>query len=358
MKRLIYLTAIIVCFSCNTNSTKVEEYDVKSNEKDYWRHLNYLLQIKNETAKQHWKRFATKNFFNPAIYYTHQGTYSIQPNNHIFKLSGQEKTQKLDNFEFIALSEKYTDTTNFNFNNSYSESDSTALSYQANVLFFQSFDLTNKLIGVEDLQDWSIMVIHELFHGYQVQIPEFKAYRFQLEMPGGPDAFLAKYHKELEWYRESIKKENELLKSIWIEDADLKSNLTKYDSIRALRIDRIKNEYEVDIREAEDYEILIEGHARYFESLCKRYLSKHAPNASMLLEDDLGLISGMFKGYEVKKDKNLSNIYNDRYYYPLGYNISMILEKYLPEYKETIYTEENNFNRYINALKAHNTAYN
>ena len=148
-----------------------------------------------------------------------------------------------------------------------------------------------------------------------------------------------------------------MLKAIWIEDADLKLNLIKYDSIRTLRINRIKNEYEVDIRGPEDYEILIEGHARYFESLCKRYISKHTPNASMLLEDDLGLISGMFKGYEVKKDKNLSNIYNDRYYYPLGYNISMILEKYMPEYKETIYTEENNFNRYIDELKAHNNGY-
>lgn len=332
----------------------MEENEVKSNEKDYWRHLNYLLQIKNETAKQYWKGFATKNFYNPAIYYTHQGTFAIQPNNHILKLSGQEKTNKLENFEFIGLSEQFSDTTNFNFNNSHTESDTSALCYQANVLFFQSFGLTNKLIGVEDLQDWSIMVIHELFHGYQMQIPEFKAYRTKLEMPGGPDKFLAKYHKELDWYRESIKNENELLKAIWTEDADLKSNLIKYDSIRTLRINRIKDEYEVDIRGPEDYEILIEGHARYFESLCKRYISKHSPNASMLLEDDFGLISDMFKGYEIKKDKNLSDIYNDRYYYPIGYNISMLLEKYLPEYEETIYTEENNFNRYIEELKSHN----
>ena len=146
MKRLIYLIAIIICFSCNTNSRKVEENDIKSNEKDYWQHLNYLLQIKNETAKQHWKDFATKNFFNPAIYYTHDGTYAVQTNAHILKLSGLEKTHKLENFEFIELSEKYTDTTNFNFNTSYTESDSTALYYQANVLFYQSFGLTNKLL--------------------------------------------------------------------------------------------------------------------------------------------------------------------------------------------------------------------
>jgi len=32
----------------------------------------------------------------------------------------------------------------------------------------------------------------------------------------------------------------------------------------------------------------------------------------------------------------------------------MILEKFLPGYKESIYKEEFNFNGYIEALKAHN----
>lgn len=199
------------------------------------------------------------------------------------------------------------------------------------------------------------MVSHELFHGYQRSIPAFKAYYTQVEIPGGPDEFLAKYHKELEWYKESIHRENELLKAIWLHDADVLANLNAYDSLRMIRIQRIRDEYGVDILEAEDYELLIEGHTRYFESLCKRHIAQQQPDTSMLQAADVNLISKMFEGYEVKKDKGLYNLYNDRYYYPLGYNISMILEKYLPTYKQSIYLKEHNFNRYLEMLRNQQT---
>jgi hypothetical protein len=123
--------------------------------------------------------------------------------------------------------------------------------------------------------------------------------------------------------------------------------------VRTSRIEKIKEIYGVDIREVEDYEILLEGHARYFESLCKRFLAHTDSDTSMLTEEELPFITNLFENYEIKKDKALYDIYNDRYYYQLGYNISMILENYLPEYKESIYTQEFNFNRYIEALKAH-----
>ena len=122
--------------------------------------------------------------------------------------------------------------------------------------------------------------------------------------------------------------------------------------MRTARIDKVKNTDCVDIREVEDYEILIEGHARYFESLCKRHLSEFDGDTSMLTTQDLRTVTNLFEDYDIKKDKALYDLYNDRYYYQLGYNISMILEKYLPEYRETIYTQEHNFNRFLEILKA------
>ena len=166
--------------------------------------------------------------------------------------------------------------------------------------------------------------------------------------------FLGKYHKELAWFKESVREENEILKNIWIDGADLVANLKKYDSLRSARIEKIKSTYGIDIREAEDYEIFTEGHARYFESLCKRHLSRTESDKSMLAEQDLSFISKMFANYNIKMDRGLYDIYNDRYYYQLGYNISMILEAYLPEYRETIYVKDHNFNRYLETLKAHN----
>ena len=354
MKKLTFFLLLITAYSCQNASKKIEENEVGIHQDDYWRHLDFLLHLKNDVAKSHWEEFSKKDFFQPAVYYTKDGTFVLNPNEHIRNISEYQEMRFYNQVERIKLSEKYTDTTNFNFSASYSDSDSTALYFQEDVLSFQSFYLTRKLIGVEDLQDWSIMVIHELFHGYQRSIPEFKAYYTNLDIPGGPDEFLAKYHKQLKWYRESVQKENEILKKIWIDGADLIENLEKYISLRSVRIEKINASFGVDIREVEDYEIFMEGHARYFESLCKRFLSRRVMETEMLSEKDHAYITTMFDGYDVQKDKGLYDIYNDRYYYQLGYNISMILEKHFPEYKESVYTKEFNFNRFIEILSENN----
>jgi hypothetical protein len=354
MKKPLYIIILIACLSCEDRPKNIEQKTTGIHQEDYWRQLEYLIHLKNDVARGSWKKFSEKDFFAPAVYYTMDGTYVLNPNEHIQRITDYQPIKSLEPVKAIKLSEKYTDTTNFNFSTSYSDSDSTVLYYQQNVLFFQSFDLTKKLIGVDDMQDWSIMVIHELYHGYQRSIPGFKAYYSNLDIPGGPDEFLAKYYKELDWFKASVQRENEILKSIWIDGADLVSSLNTYDSLRSARIEKIKATYGIDIREIEDYEILLEGHARYFESLCKRHLSEMYSDRSMLTEQDTPFITNMFEGYEIKKDKGLYDLYNDRYYYQLGYNISMILEKYLPDYKETLYVEEHNFNRYLDALKAHN----
>ena len=352
MKNLIYVSILLLICSCQNKPNQTEQSNVEIHQEDYWRHLAYLIKLKNEVAERTWQDFTKKEFFTPAVYYTYDGAFVVNPNEHILSIAEHREMKPFNKVAVIELSEKYTDTTNFNFTTSYSDSDSTSLYYRQNVLTFQSFDLTKKLIGINDLQDWSIMVIHELFHGYQRSIPEFKTYYANLEIPGGPDEYLGRYHHDLQWFKQSINEENEILKSIWINGADVSTSLKKFDSMRAHRLERINEVYDVDIREVEDYEILLEGHARYFESLCKRYLSESDSDTSMLSEQDLTFITNMFEGYEVEKDKALYDIYNDRYYYQLGYNISMILEKYLPDYKESIYTEEHNFNRYLETLKA------
>ncbi len=351
MKPLPYLIILLLICSCQNSPNKREQGTGELYPQAHWRHLAYLIQLKNDVAQNTWKDFAKEDFFQPVVYYTHEGTYVLKPNAHIRSITEYREQNPFGQVAVIRLSEKYTDTTQFNFSASYSDTDSTALFYRDNVLSFQSFELTRKLIGIEDLQDWSIMVIHELFHGYQRSVPEYKAYYTTLDIPGGPDAFLGNYHKELPWFRESVQEENEILKSMWIDGADVVSNLHRYDSLRTARIDKIKSTYGVDIREVEDYEILIEGHARYFESLCKRHLSTFDEDTSMLNPRDLQSITNLFADYDIKKDKALYDLYNDRYYYQLGYNISMILEKYLPEYRETIYTREHNFNRYLETLK-------
>jgi hypothetical protein len=354
MKKILFTTILLVTLSCADTKKNIEE-DKSLMDQSYFRHLSYLINIKNEVAQEHWPDFAENDFYAPVVYYSRENAFVLNPNEHIRKITDRPQELSFNKVPVIKLSETYTDTTSLKFNNGMT-SDSTSFAYMQPVLYFQSFELTKKFLqdDLVDIQDWSIMVIHELFHSYEWSIPEMFEYAKTVakHMPGGPDNFLGSYHQDLEWYKESVKQENELLKEIWIDGADLIQNLNKYDSLRNQRIERIKREYDVDIRIAEDYEITIEGQARYFESLTKRYLSKNKPEASFFTQEDKEGITNMFKGYEVSKDKNLSDIFNNRYYYPMGYNISMILEKYNVDYKNSIFREEQNIHHYLEELKS------
>lgn len=348
MKKHLSILLLLSLFSC-TDTAKNESLMDQS----YFRHLKYLVNIKNEVAQKYWPDFGTIDFHEPIVYYSKENTYVVNPTEHILKNFDYQEVGNFKKTPVIQLAKSYHDTTSLKFNNSVSN-DSTKLHYLQPIMYFQSYELTKKFLqgDLKDLEDWSIMVIHELFHGYQWSKPKMLNHTRAVSMPGGPDKFLGSYHKDLDWYKESVEKENDLLKAIWIDGADLNKNLKQFNALRDLRIERIKQEYDVDIRAAEDFEITLEGNARYFESLIKRYLAKNRPDASFLTDEDKKSIANMFNGYEVTKDKNLFNIYNSRYYYVLGYNISMILEKYEHDFKSRINTDEVSLLELLKELKS------
>ncbi|WKK67031.1 hypothetical protein [Lutimonas zeaxanthinifaciens] len=340
MKKILIIPLIFTVLSC-AEISKNKETGNSLMEKSHFRHLRYLLNVKNETAQKYWPDFGTSDFHQPIVYYSKENTFVVNPSEHILNNFDYQAVDSFNKMRVIQLPDSFNDNSSLKFNNSVSN-DSSELHYMQPIMYFQSYKLTKKFLqgDLKDLEDWSIMVSHELFHGYQWSKPKMFNQARTVSMPGGPDKFLGSYHKDLDWYKESVEKGNDLLKAIWIDGTDLNQNLKQFDSLRNLRIERIKREYDVDIRAAEDYEITIEGNARYFESLIKRYLAKNRPDASFLTDEDKKSIVNMFAGYEVSKDKNLFNIYNSRYYYVIGYNISMILEKYEHDFKSRINTDE------------------
>ncbi|MFZ9031975.1 MAG: hypothetical protein ACO20F_11900 [Robiginitalea sp.] len=352
MKKYLIIPVLLSVLSC-TETTKNKETDKSLMDKSHFRHLRYLLNVKNETAQKYWTDFGTSDFHQPIVYYSKENTYVLNPTEHILNNFDYQEVGNFNKVRVIQLPDSFNDTTSLKFNTSVT-SDSTELHYKQPILYFQSYELTKKFLqgDLKDLEDWSIMVIHELFHGYQWSKPKMLKHTRAVSIPGGHDKFLGSYHRDLDWYKESVEKENDLLKAIWIDGADLNRNLKQFDSLRDLRIERIKREYDVDIRAAEDFEITLEGNARYSESLLKRYLAENRPDASFLTDEDKKSITDMFNGYEVSKDKNLFNIYNSRYYYVIGYNISMILEKYEHNFKSRIHTEEVSLLELLKELKS------
>lgn len=352
MKNFLFIITILLFWSCANNSKKGETTNPLMN-KSYFRHLRYLVTIKNETAQKYWPDFGTSDFHQPIVYYSKENTYVLNPTEHILNSFEYQEVGNFNKVPVIKLPDSFNETTSLQFHTGVTN-DSTQLNYMQPILYFQSYELTKKFLqdDLKDLEDWSIMVSHELFHGYQWSKPEMFELARTTSMPGGPDEFLGSYHRDLDWYKESVEKENDLLKTIWIDGAELNQNLKQFDSLRNLRIERIKREFDVDIRAAEDYEITIEGGARYPESLMKRYLAKNRPDTSFLTDEDKKSIINMFEGYDVSKDKGLSDIYNSRYYYQIGYNIFMILEKYEHDFKSKIYTEEVSLLELLEELKS------
>ena len=352
MKYFLIIALLLTVVSC-AETAKKKDTDKSLMDKSYFRHLRYLVNVKNETAQKYWPDFGTSDFHQSIVYYTKENTYVLNPTEHIFKNFNYQEVGIFNEVPVIQLPDSFNETTSLKFHTSVT-SDSTQLHYMHPILYFQSYELTKKFLqgDLKDLEDWSVMVSHELFHGYQWSKPKMLTHIRAISMPGGPDEFLGSYHKDLGWYKESVEKENDLLKAIWINGADLNQNLQQFDSLRDLRIERIKQEYDVDIRAAEDYEITIEGNARYYESLIKRYLAENRPDASFLTDEDKKSITNMFNDYEVSIDKNLFNIYNSRYYYVIGYNISMILEKYEHDFKSKINTEEVSILELLKELKS------
>jgi len=361
-KKKAYLLGILLggCLwlatSWSAQAQKQQSGHAPEGAQRHWEHLEYLIRLKNDIAAASWPDYAREDLTHPTLYYTLHGTFVINPNPHILQLTNPVPVPSPDpDWMIYRLPESYTDTLEFQFAISYSE-DPDDLYYRENIMIISSFELTQRFVPITDLQEWAEMVLHELFHSYQRSISGFREYYINLPIPGGPDAFLGDYHKELAWYRESVAQENQLLKDVWQGTMDPSEGIRKYLDLRGIRRKRILEEYGVDISEIEDYEILTEGHARYFQSLAKRYMRDHSTDTSMLTEADRELIGNIFAGYEPAEDTGLSDIYNDRYYYQLGYNISMILEKYLPGYAETLYRTVFNFNPYLKSLAAKGTA--
>ena len=88
----------------------------------HWDHFSYLIRLKNDVAREYWHDFAKQDLYSPVLYYTEAGTFVINPNRHILELTSPTRVASPDpDWEIYRLPEKYTDTLEFQFANSYSD---------------------------------------------------------------------------------------------------------------------------------------------------------------------------------------------------------------------------------------------
>ena len=69
MKNILFISFLLLFVSC-AETTKNKETDKSLMDKSHFRHLLYLVNVKNETAQKYWPDFGAKDFHQPIVYYS------------------------------------------------------------------------------------------------------------------------------------------------------------------------------------------------------------------------------------------------------------------------------------------------
>ena len=309
--------------------------------------INYLIGVKNEMAKKYWYDFNRETIFSPMLYYTEHGLYTINANEKLNNKIDIELYDCYDSKVAIGFS-KIIDTTNFYMNVSYDGDDSTALEYKNTLGMFSDVNLTEKFIpDVNDTQEWTSMVIHEMFHQYQDSFKEFRKNQVSSQKDFDRDT-LDYLFKNKDWFNKSVRKENEtLLKILSLKDNDsIKNYLIEYLKTKEQRTLKVGNEEGLEILELENSLFRSEGIARFIEYCVKLTLKKEDDNKT-LIEVDNKYRPNRFENYELEQDKWMYNL-GGGYYYSIGFNLTRVLEKLKLNYQKDIFSKNKPFDFYLN----------
>jgi len=293
-----------------------------------------VLDLKREVATAFYPDINYHEKIGSIVVYGQNNPLVIAPNPFILRNFEHRDYDSVLNHPSIVLSKKFKDSTTFHFSSDFS-TDSTSLAYMHTIVNISSYELTKKFIpDLKGEQDWSVMVLHELFHDYQRSFKDFELYGRDIMSTYNNKELLNTYF-ENEQIKAFILEENQLLIQIWKEELDLIDGLNQLAKIRSQRRVHTIDKFREPILEIENYQTTLEGHARFFECLAKTYLSNS---------------KGPFENYSPDNDPNLELILNNNYWYALGYNTSRVLEKFHPAYRMELYQNGKDLNDCLNEL--------
>ena len=152
MKKNLTILLLLTLFSC-TDTAKNEEANESLMDQSYFRHLRYLLNVKNETAQKYWPDFAKYDFYAPVVYYSRENAFVLNPNEHIRKITDGPQELTFNKVPVFKLPETYTDTSSLKFNNGMT-SDSTSFAYMQAVEVREESLNRTKYAG---FNDWKIL---------------------------------------------------------------------------------------------------------------------------------------------------------------------------------------------------------
>lgn len=346
MKKYLLLSILIVCIITLGSFRNLE----KNAQEDPCAMLNYFLQLKEKTANKYWTDFNKQVLYGPMMYYGINGTYVINSN---AVLNSKIKVNRIDGcLKELTISQtsEIIDSSRLNMQVDYGEDDSTLLYYKNAIASVSDINIARKYVSnLTDTEFWISMVIHESFHLYQTSHPAFKACQNETQELFQRDTLIS-FYKNLEWYKNGIAKEDELISKATISNNkdSIKYFIKDYLDNKKNRQQRIAKEYNINIASLEDMLERSEGVARYIEYCMKRTV-KEMPRQVMIEQIDTSYHFGAYNNYERKNDDVMNGI-GKQYYYATGFNLAILFEKLKVNYQTTMYKDNRTFDWYLNKI--------
>ena len=178
---------------------------------------------------------------------------------------------------------------------------SSAYNHKSPFMNCSSFEITQKTIpDVSSTEQWTTMIMHEYFHGFQFKHPAHLAY-FGKNIAAAADT-LQKIYKSQGWFKESVDKENAmLLAALGIADAQQRQSLIdSFFLFREQRRQQTKLQLNFDVKQIEQAYETMEGTARHVEYGLYIHFASKNPNHKLLKSDTSYHSYQYFRNYQIE----------------------------------------------------------
>lgn len=333
LNKIVLILLAIFVFSC-----KVEH---NRDEQKIFDRIAFVYNLKQTVAENTWASFNDLEYDLPLVYFTDSSSYIANPTEKFLKTFKSDLVFQNQGIKIYKTNVR-VDSLPFHMETGMTLGDPTdEYNYHSPFMMCSSYEETYKTIpDVLSTEEWTTMIMHEYFHGYQYKHKSYINYYENEIVHIQPDSLTAIY-KNNTWFKNSIDKENELLLKT-IDETDsiiIVKNLKDFFALRTQRRKAVLTKLNFDMAKYEKCYETMEGTARYVEySLYKRYATKQ-PDLNLLKSDSSFKSFEKYRNYNITKDEWLYKSEKTTYFYALGFNMARLLDKLNVEYKSRLFKE-------------------
>ena len=339
------IVALVLFFAVGYSASAQLILKPTEQEKLIEERFEYIKLIKSFVGKIYWKDFSVNSFPGTIVYFNDSASYFINPLSEMkdkvskYSVLENEYDWSIWKLRMPFDSTPYVMETQFQFN----PKAKVYINYRRPVLFCSSPELMKReKENITNTQQWSIALMHELYHQYQYSNEAILTYVLRLydeKKWMDMDSLQVLYLKDKS-FKDSVKLENDLLERA-VAATSMQEEIKLYTQFLKVRANRQRDfvkKYKDNISNIESFWEKLEGTCLKMERILKEDFTQITPPPYIVEHD--GMYAQNFSFNE--KDKSEIHFYNElddkRFYIgTTGYNLVQLLEKNNVPYKENLY---------------------